>query len=98
MRVLDFVHPRVKNCRLQFQQSLSHFAYFWHVYILLSHYCKSMPNLYTRKTNGTLCYTLDLHTRSLPCFTEIYHLFYLEGKKIVPVDIFYLLTPIALAH
>jgi len=34
----------------------------------------------------------------MPCLTEIRSLFYLNGVKIVPHNIFELLTPIALAH
>jgi LAGLIDADG DNA endonuclease family len=36
-------------------------------------------------------------TRSLPCFTEFYHLFYINGKKFIPHCIGELLTPRALA-
>jgi hypothetical protein len=36
--------------------------------------------------------------RSLPCFTVIYQLFYVNGVKVVPLDIFNLLTPVAIAH
>jgi hypothetical protein len=32
------------------------------------------------------------------CLTELYSLFYLNGVKIIPNNIYELLTPIALAH
>ena len=43
---------------------------------------------------------LGLATRSLPCFTELIdflprNLFYLNGVKVIPSQIFYLLTPVA---
>ncbi len=34
----------------------------------------------------------------MPCFTELYSLFYVNKVKIVPKDIYNMLTPIALAH
>ena len=37
-------------------------------------------------------------TRVYPCFTEWYHLFYQEGKKVVPLDLYNMLTYEALAH
>jgi len=90
---------RAKNCRLCFQQSLSHFRYFWHVFNQLSHSCKAMPQLYTRKIKDSLFYTLEFYTRALPCFTEFYNLFYIDGVKIIPKNLIYeLLSPVALAN
>ena len=43
-------------------------------------------------------YALSFTTRSLPCITELYDLFYPEGKKIIPHNIYDLLTWEALAH
>jgi hypothetical protein len=43
-------------------------------------------------------YALEFFTRALPCFTEIYSLFYVDKVKIVPHNIYELLTPPALAH
>jgi len=40
---------------------------------------------------------VEFFTRALPCFTELFHLFYVNGIKIVPLDIFNLLTPLGLA-
>ena len=34
----------------------------------------------------------------MPCFTELYSIFYLDGKKHIPGNIYGLLTPVALAH
>ena len=38
------------------------------------------------------------YTRGLPCFNELRSLFYINRVKIVPKDIYNLLTPVALAH
>ena len=44
--------------------------------------------------------SITFFTRSLPFLTELYHLFYVDGIKVIPaVEIMYhLLTPEALAH
>jgi len=34
----------------------------------------------------------------MPCITELYHLFYVKDKKVIPENIYELLTPVALAH
>lgn len=39
-----------------------------------------------------------MQTRVLPCFTELHVLFYKDKKKIIPDNIYDLLTPVALAH
>lgn len=109
IRNLISLVSKVKNSRLTFQQSLIHLKYFWHVYTKLSHYCKSIPYFSTRVLKGKSFYILGLATRSLPCFTpalgprswgraELRNLFYLNGFKVIPYQIFELLTPVALAH
>jgi LAGLIDADG DNA endonuclease family len=40
----------------------------------------------------------SVFTYSLPCFNELFDLFYLDGKKIVPSNIAELLTPLGLAY
>lgn len=87
-----------KNARLGFKQSLAHFEYLWFVFNLLSHYCSSSPCLRTGTRAGNRSYDLEFFTRSMPCITELRSLFYPNGVKIVPHNIYELLTPIALAH
>lgn len=44
-------------------------------------------------------YGLQFFSRSLPCFSEIYSIFYgAKGEKAIPEDIYNILTPVALAH
>lgn len=52
------------------------------------------------KRYGKILYAIELITRSLPCFTQLHSLFYVNGVKIKPpTEVLYnLLTPIALAH
>lgn len=41
---------------------------------------------------------MEFYTRALFCISEIYFLFYAQGVKIIPSNIYELLTPVALAH
>nr|YP_010608747.1 hypothetical protein PNX16_mgp024 [Drechslerella dactyloides]WAN89827.1 hypothetical protein [Drechslerella dactyloides] len=34
----------------------------------------------------------------MPCITELYNIFYSNGQKVIPQDIYDLLSPVALAH
>lgn len=83
---------------LWFKQSVSHFSYLWFVFNLLSHYCASYPFLVTGIRKKIKTFGLQLKTRSMPCITELYYLFYPNKLKIIPDNIYDLLTPIALAH
>ena len=87
-----------KNSRLGFKQSLAHSGYVWFVFIILSHYCSSYPNLTSGVRAGNRFYGLQFCTRAMPCLTELRSLFYPEGVKIIPSNIYELLTPVALAH
>lgn len=64
----------------------------------LSHYCSSGPRLTKGIRAGKPYYGLEFFTRSMPCMTELYSLFYPEGTKIIPSNIYELLTPVALSH
>jgi len=86
------------NARLGFAQGADNSKYFYHVFFQLSHYCSSFPTVRIRNHRGKENISLQLFTRSLPCFTELHFLFYPQGTKIIPNNIYELLTPIALAH
>jgi hypothetical protein len=95
---LQFASKAHKNARLSLTQSLAHFSYLWHVFTILSHYCSNSPIFRSGVVKGYRFFGVYFQTRALPCFTELYSLFYVNGVKIVPEDIFNLLTPAALAH
>jgi len=95
---LIFASKTHKNARLGLKQSLDHSQYVWFVFNILSHYCSSSPRLTTSIRAGNWNYGLQFVTRSMPCLTELHSLFYPNGVKIIPNNIFELLTPIALAH
>jgi len=86
-----------KNARLGFKQSLAHSAYVLFVFSILSHYCNSNPHLVIANRIGKKSYGLEFFTRAMPCLTELRTLFY-SKVKIIPENIYDLLTPPALAH
>jgi hypothetical protein len=59
---------------------------FNHVFNKLSHYCSANPRLTTKKFNGKVFTGIVFATRVFPCFTEWYNVFYINKKKIVPLD------------
>ena len=87
-----------KKARLGFKQSLAHSQYVVFVFNILSHYCSSSPYVTTNIRTGNRLYGLEFFTWSMPCLTELHYLFYPNGVKIIPNNIYELLTPIALAH
>ncbi|RUS18461.1 intronic ORF at intron 4 of cox1 protein [Jimgerdemannia flammicorona] len=64
---------------LGFKQSMVHFPFFWHVWDLLSHYCSAMPHGTIAILRGIKYFGVEFFTRALPCFTELFHLFYVNG-------------------
>jgi len=42
--------------------------------------------------------SIRFQTYSLPCFNELYSLFYVDGQKVVPGNIAELMTPLSLAY
>ncbi len=95
---LAYASVNNKNARLGFEQSYSRFEYVWSVYNALSHYCSSLPAVKSKVRKGIRSSSLWFTTRSLPCFTELYNIFYPNKIKIIPHNIYDLLTPVALAH
>jgi len=86
------------NTRFAFKQSIDKFEYFYNVFLKLSHYCSSYPYIVKTNLKGQLFYGISFSTRSYPCFTELYHIFYLKKVKILPENLFDILTYEALAH
>lgn len=86
------------NARLGLKQSLQRFSYLWSVFYILSPYCSNHPSLIINKRAGQINYGVQFFTQTLSCFTKLHKLFYINGVKTVPLDIYNLLDPIALAH
>jgi hypothetical protein len=94
-------HGRSINAKLCFEQGLVHKDYLFHLYDLFKSYCRSVPKTTNRlpdKRTGQTYTRVTIKTRSLPCFNELYDLFYCEGKKIIPANINDLLTVSSLAY
>jgi len=87
-----------KNVPLIFAQSLDHFEYFWYVFLILAPYCMSFPYYWEHVRKGKLNRSIRFSTRRLLCFTKLFNLFYFNNKKIIPANIYELLTPVAIAH
>lgn len=95
------VLQRGKNYYLNFTQSYNKSDYVWFVFNLLSHYCSSLPFFNIRERNGKTTYALVFYTRAYPFITELRNKFFnaeLKNYKGIPLDIYELLSPPALAH
>jgi len=91
---------RALNGRFRISQSLKSEYYLFMLFGILSQFCLSAPRLskyFDQRTKKEYC-SMVISTRSLPLFTMFHSLFYLDGVKIIPSNIFDLLTPLALAH
>lgn len=87
-----------KSPRLGFEQSYAQPSYLSSVYLALSPYCYILPKYRNRSRYGLQLSSLTVTTRSLPILEEFYNKFYSKGKKVIPQDIYDLLSPISLAH
>lgn len=85
------------NARFGFKQSIKNIESFYNIFVIFSHYCNSLPFLKSNIMRGRTFYSLTLQTRSLPCFTSYYNRFYLNGVKIIPLDIYHDINEISLA-
>ena len=92
------------NVSLDFEQGTIHKDYLEHLYKLYKRYCLSALRIKTKISNrldkrtGKVHSSIRFSTYSLPCFNELYDLFYQNGLKIVPLNIADLLTPLGLAY
>ena len=104
--ILGDVHMRrfseKANARLVFAQGDKNASYLLYLYELFQEYVLTPPKISKSidKKTGKLKYKLSFASLSLPCFNELYELFYTSdsGKKIIPKNIGDLLTPISLAY
>lgn len=86
------------GARLQFKQKYGQFEYLYFVFFQLSHYCSRGPSVTKAILHKKVHYGLSFTTRSLDCITELYNWFYQDGKKIIPNNLYDLLTWEGLVH
>jgi hypothetical protein len=89
------------NAWLCFEQGLVHEEYVMHLYELFKSYCRSVPKTTNRlpdKRTGKIYSRVTFTTMALPCFNELYELFYVNGKKVIPSNIGELLKIGGLAY
>lgn len=89
------------NPLFRFYQGLVHKDYIDHLYGLFKNYCLSEPQVYSRPADprtGKIYTSVSFNTCSLPCFNQLYNLFYVDGEKILPSNIGELLTPLGLCY
>lgn len=84
-----------------FRQSIVHQDYLLNLYELFKEFCSLGPKIVSpmpHKKTGKVYPAAWFKTMSLPCFNELYDLIYLDGKKIVPLNIAELLTVYSLSY
>lgn len=89
------------NARIVFRQGTKNASYLLHLYAIFQEFVLTPPK-WTKlddKQTGKLRYSLSFTTLALPCFNELYELFYTStGKKIIPKNIADFITPVSLAY
>lgn len=89
------------NTRLGLDQtSPAHAPYISTLYIIFKNLTGTEPKIQTRKPDkrtGKVYSTIAFRTLRHPVLNEFQELFYKKGKKIVPINISELLTPVSLA-
>ena len=103
--LLGDLHGRLRYGKVSFvfKQGNSHQDYLNHLYELFSQYCPSAPKIERSswkpsQRTGKVYSSIVFTTYTLPCFTELYNSFYVDGKKVIPLNIEELLTPLGLAY
>jgi len=89
------------NVSLQFWQGVIHKEYVMHLYELFQIYSGAGPKTINRAPDlrtGKVYSAIYFRTYALPCLTPLYELFYPFGKKVLPLNIAELLTPLGLAY
>jgi LAGLIDADG DNA endonuclease family len=89
------------NTRLQFKQGVIHKDYLMHLYELFSNYCFNAPKIFDlnpHKLTAKVYSSMRFTTYTLSCFNELHDLFYVDGKKVIPLNIGELLTPLGLCY
>lgn len=89
-----------RNTRIQLIGGLVNKPYLVHLYDLLAEFCKAdfKEGKSWNKKNSHWTFWIKFWTCSLPCFNEFHSYFYVGKIKILPINLFELLTPVGLAY
>lgn len=82
------------NSRLCFEGSIKHATYIQHLYSIFVDFCNTEPVVKLRATSHNIAFT----TLAYSVFNYYRDLFYVDGIKIVPLNIGDLLSPRGLAY
>ena len=84
-----------RHARIKFRQPYANVEYSLSVFNEISDYCEKPPYY---SGQGLPTRHVMIATSCLPCFTKLYSMFNLYKKKVLPHNIYDLLTPVALAN
>jgi hypothetical protein len=99
----DFFAERTKpthNTRLVFEQSSHHESYLMYLYSLFKNRVNTPPKYPKRKPHsktGLIYPSIAFKTLTFPCLNIFHELFYPNGYKVIPANIFDDFTAISLA-
>ena len=89
------------NVKLTFRQGIVHKEYLLHLYDLFSNFCPQGPKIQNSLADirtGKVYSAIYFLTYSLSCLNDIFKLFYVNKKKVIPANIGQLLTPLSLCY
>jgi LAGLIDADG DNA endonuclease family len=89
---------KLGNTYLSFKQTIKRFELTWILFLKFSHFCQGYPRLDYTTVNGKRFTLIIFVTRVYPCFTEWHNMFYVNGKKIIPLELYNMLDYEALAY
>lgn len=86
------------NARMNNNHSIKQKEYIFHIYEQLKEFTKSPPKLCSYVSNSKTYETYKFNTVNCVFFTELYSMFYVNKKKIIPLNIEEYLTARSLAY
>lgn len=89
--------PNGKSARLMIEQSISHRYYVDWLYGIFHNWTNTKPRLVKRTVWGKTYSKCLFQTLSHPKLLEYYQMFYRKKRKVIPLNIYELLTPLAFA-
>ncbi|MBP1357802.1 MAG: hypothetical protein JZD40_04860 [Sulfolobus sp.] len=90
--------PSRVTSRISMAQSIVNFPYLWFVWGIIGPLCQSLPYVNFHTLGGKIYLNIVIRTRGYAALSLLLNQFIVDGVKRVPIDIFNLLTPIAIAH